>query len=172
MPPTTSMVGGIGLSPGGVVGCGSVVDDDAHGVGPVPAVGPGDDLLHGFGEPFVEVGGDGAGARVVGGVADAVETGQGGNEAGPGHSGEDGPGGVLHFGGQVEVLVCPGVLDEEFPGVAVGVEGGGGDAGCGAEDAGVLLVRGLGRFWLCRLRLGWGWFAGWFGRGHAKRPAT
>ncbi|MEV0695873.1 hypothetical protein [Streptomyces sp. NPDC050388] len=42
-------------------GGGPVVDDDADGVGSVAAVGPGGDLLHGFGESLVEVGGDGAG---------------------------------------------------------------------------------------------------------------
>ncbi|MFD6327742.1 hypothetical protein ACFWOL_34135 [Streptomyces sp. NPDC058442] len=102
---------------------GPVVDDDADGVGSVAAVEPGDDLLHGFGEPLVEMGGDRAGAGVVGGVADAVEAGQCSDKAGPGDLGKDGPGDVLDFCREVEVLVCSGVFDEEFLGVAVGVEG-------------------------------------------------
>ncbi|MFH8805549.1 hypothetical protein ACH4F6_39445 [Streptomyces sp. NPDC017936] len=136
-----------------VCGFGSVVDDDADGVGSVAAVGADDDLLHGFGEPFVEVGGDGAGAGVVGGVADAVEACQCGDGTRPGHLDEDRPRSVLNFRREVEVLVSPSVLDQEFPGVAVGVESGGGDARGGTEDLEVLLVRllldpgyGLGRF--------------------------
>ncbi|MHC3450809.1 hypothetical protein [Streptomyces prasinus] len=56
MPPTATAAGGIVLSLLGVDGRGSVVDDDADGVGSVAAVGSGDDLLDGVGEPFVEVG--------------------------------------------------------------------------------------------------------------------
>ncbi len=183
-PPVDVAAGGCVLSPLAVVSvvsvvrCGAVVDDDADRVGSVAAVAAGEDGPHGLGEPFVQVGGDGAGARVGGGVADVMQAGQGGDEAGTGNPGQDRAFGVLDAGRQVEVLVGAGVFDEELPAVAVGVEGGGGDAGRGPQGCLVglgwvagfadRLRRGVGRFRLGRClgrRPDLGVRAWWVGRG-------
>ncbi|KDN75343.1 hypothetical protein ABZ568_20280 [Streptomyces olindensis] len=113
-----------------VVRLGPVVDADDHGVAVTTGPRILGDLLDDADDALMEMVGDGLGAQAGSRVApDVVEAGEDGDETGPGQPRDDhSP--ILDDGpGDVKVLVRPGVLHQELPGVTVGVKLGGRDTG-------------------------------------------